>query len=424
MRGFVAILEAFLAIVLIYIVFTQVQISIPARYSDTSNIERLHRYAHDIAFSVCGNLKDKRELIGDTLTFDLANNLPIDVCYHIFAYKNSSNTHLLDQLIYDYSSVASTAGQAELFYDEFANLDNWTGDIGGTGWRVNTTLYENGSNSAYKSNYTIDSMSHSRSTSGYSDIRISFWTFNTLRDATPAPGEYMNVSWFNGTQWNLLYSNYNDPIWTYYEYSLPDGASNNPNFAVRVACYCWHNPPEIDYSGRHEKCNIDSFRILGSAINLCDVSTTSATSSCLLAGGPNATQVNVSNCLYSGGNCLSLVDKSDDSRVNLNANQYFSVAFNSSAGSIVEFYLEGLHNQSGMTYLYANNGNQIAGYNFSASDEVHGFDLTDLLSVSNGMYNVTIKAFVNASFDNAYMVVSNNIYSPRRVVVQTWNIGG
>lgn len=104
MKGFISILEAFLAITLIYIVLTQIQINLPTRYSDSANLNTLHRYAHDIAFSICGNAEITRNLLNDTISFDLDSFIPPDMCYKVSVFENSSNNHLLDSLIYNYTA--------------------------------------------------------------------------------------------------------------------------------------------------------------------------------------------------------------------------------------------------------------------------------------------------------------------------------
>jgi len=152
----------------------------------------------------------------------------------------------------------------------------------------------------------------------------------------------------------------------------------------------------------------------------------SATFSCLIAGGPNATNYSVSACNLGGSSCLTAIAASDDSRANLLNGQNFTITFSPAKnGSIVEFYLEGYHNQSAaLTYLYDSAGSQIASYNFSNSgDEGHVFDLSDFYPDPNGLYNITVKTNYNASYDYAYLNVSSNVYSPKRIVVQTWNNG-
>jgi hypothetical protein len=150
----------------------------------------------------------------------------------------------------------------------------------------------------------------------------------------------------------------------------------------------------------------------------------SATFSCLIAGGPNATSYSASACNL--GSCLTDIATSDDSRANLLNGQNFTMAFSPAKnGSMVELYLEGYHNQSAaLTYLYDSAGSQIASYNFSNSaDEGHVFDLSDFYPDPNGLYNITVKTNYNASYDYAYLNVSSNVYSPKRIVVQTWNNG-
>ena len=428
MKGFVSILEAFLAISLIYIMLSQVQISIPPRYSDSTNIERLNTYAHDIAFSICGNMKMRRMMLNDSLNFDLSNVIPPDICYKISVYKNSSNNHLLDSLVYNYTAQNQTITyeRVEIFYDEFANLDAWYGDKASSDeWFANTTYGYNNSNCADKDNYTADDIIHDQSTEGYSNINVSVWYRVTLYDA----GEYLHIEWYNGTGWSLLFDRpgaQGDGQWYYNSSILPPAAENNPNFKIKIRCYDWHaQRSEWNY----DRCQVDSLRITGLTTHIestrqCNLTSTTplATSSCLIAGGPNATNYSAYDCRSS---CLDYIVSSNDFRVNLINGQNFTVAFSPSRnGSIVEFYLEGQHNQSGTTYLYDSAGIQIAAYNFTVgSDEGHIFDLSDFFPDSNGVYNITVKPNVNASYDYAYLNVSTNTYSPRRIVVQTWNYG-
>jgi hypothetical protein len=156
----------------------------------------------------------------------------------------------------------------------------------------------------------------------------------------------------------------------------------------------------------------------------CNITSTtpSATSSCLIAGGPNSTNYSAYDCRTS---CLGSIISSNDARVNLLSTQNFTVAFSPGRnGTIVEFFLEGSHNQSGTTSLYDSVGNQVAAYNFAVgADEGHTFDLSDFFPDPNGVYNITVKPSVNASYDYAYLNVSTNTYSPKMIVVQTWNYG-
>jgi len=156
----------------------------------------------------------------------------------------------------------------------------------------------------------------------------------------------------------------------------------------------------------------------------CNITSTtpSATSSCLIAGGPNSTNYSAYDCRTS---CLDSIISSNNARVNLLSTQNFTVAFSPGRnGTIVEFFLEGSHNQSGTTSLYDSAGNQVAAYNFAVgADEGHTFDLSDFFPDPNGVYNITVKPSVNASYDYAYLNVSANIYSPKMIAVQTWNYG-
>jgi hypothetical protein len=228
---------------------------------------------------------------------------------------------------------------------------------------------------------------------------------------------YQNVS---GT-W--LETNISDEPTTVYSVAIGDANRDGKNEAViglstttnevRMYSYTTSTWCSVTTNISYAQCNITS-------------TTPSATSSCLIAGGSNATNYSASYCGYSGSNCLSSIQTSDNTRINLLTGQNFTISFLPARnGSIVELLLEGYHNQSAaLTYLYDSAGSQIASYNFSNSgDEGHVFDLSDLYPDPNGVYNITVKTNYNASYDYAYLNVSSNVYSPKRIVVQTWNNG-
>ena len=152
---------------------------------------------------------------------------------------------------------SSVPVQKELFYDEFANLNAWTGDIIGViYWHVVANGYSQ-SNSAYLHSYSAWRINHTQSTVGYNYIQVSFWAFPDFYDV----GEWMKVDWSadGGITWNNLYTAQHTTSWVYNSYSLPATANNNPNFKVGVYCYDWH-------SAGAESCAIDVFRIIGTQI--------------------------------------------------------------------------------------------------------------------------------------------------------------
>jgi hypothetical protein len=156
---------------------------------------------------------------------------------------------------------------------------------------------------------------------------------------------------------------------------------------------------------------------------------TVASSSCIIFGhiAENKTQYNASTCNYAGTNCLSLVASSDDTRANLLANQNFSMSFAAVNGTKVQMLIEALHNISGTTQIFIYNGTVFENplnYSFAVgSDEAHIFDLTDWLPDGLNIYNATIKPTVGASYDYAYVNITqiNSItYSPKKIVVSVW----
>jgi PKD repeat protein len=119
------------------------------------------------------------------------------------------------------------------FYDNFETaLSGWT--TGGTVAR-NAAAPRNGVAAARLSGAASSSMMRTVSTSGNSNIVVSFWlgTANNL-DA----GEYLTADWYDGTSWTQLVQVQNPGTNTYlyyYQYSLPAAAANNANFRIRFS---------------------------------------------------------------------------------------------------------------------------------------------------------------------------------------------
>jgi hypothetical protein len=615
MKGFVSILEAFLAIALIYIALTQVQINLPAKYSDTANMDRLHRYSHDIAFSICNNLKIKRDLLNDTMSFNLSSMIPDDIYYKIVVYKNSSNNHILDSAIYSYAkevangpyqffetnisdlpyNVSSVAigdanndGKKEVVaglgnvYNNTRMYENKTGTwvetnisvlynsinsiaigdanndgkqdiiVGGSSTNNELRMYENKTGKWVETNisdlpgsinsvaigdadndglneivitgaFTNVTRMYKNTTGKWVETNISDvptvighavaigdanndgkndvvvgletstggtrmyenksggWVETNITDGTSyavaigdanndgknetVVGFYSNtkdVSMYENKSGTWVETNITTSDWAAYSVVIGDANNDGKNDVVasfdstleelrmyenRSGGWIETNVSDLptrpagvtigdaDNDGKNEIViglppttnRIRMYNYRQPYINApFNVNYSSATSSCLIAGGPNATNYSASSCNYQGSNCLTAIATSDNSRVDLLNGQNFTVTFSPAKnGSIVEFFLEGYHNQSGTSFLYDSAGNQIAAYNFSTSaDENHVFDLTDFFPDSNGVYNITVKPSGNASYDYAYLNVSNNIYLPKRIVVQTWNAGG
>lgn len=93
-RGFMHVIEAYLAILLIYTMMNSVQTSLPAKFSDSDNIQRLHRYAQDFAFSLCNNEGLRSYFANNSLpAAELNASLPGDLSFRVFLYSNASSTH-------------------------------------------------------------------------------------------------------------------------------------------------------------------------------------------------------------------------------------------------------------------------------------------------------------------------------------------
>jgi hypothetical protein len=166
---------------------------------------------------------------------------------------------------FNYSSVVYSKTEwalwssEELFYDEFTTNTNWYGNWGVTpgNWNVSTTIRYNGTSSAMVNNGggVWKSIAHNQATSGYGYINVSFWTNTTQNDG----GEGINFSYWNGTNWKLVYYQQGNAGWNYSSFILPSDADDNPNLRVNVSCY---NNQAAEY------CYVDTFRITGVPIRM------------------------------------------------------------------------------------------------------------------------------------------------------------
>ena len=129
----------------------------------------------------------------------------------------------------DYISVSST-GPTTIFSDDFESaLSGWT-TSGTVNWYTGTPK-----NDTHGVEFIEDAyLQRTISTAGYSNIGVSFY----LSAYTLEAGENVQALWYDGSSWTVLKQiNDGDPEEDgqlhYLEYSLPAGASNNSNFALR-----------------------------------------------------------------------------------------------------------------------------------------------------------------------------------------------
>jgi hypothetical protein len=124
-----------------------------------------------------------------------------------------------------------TAPRGQIFYNNFdAGFTGWT--TSGSVSRQTGTVPKNGTASIRVRN--TGSMQRTISTSGYSSIQVTFAMAATGLEA----GEYVEAAWYDGGLWTTLKQityngGENDNTLRYYSYSLPSGAENKSNFALR-----------------------------------------------------------------------------------------------------------------------------------------------------------------------------------------------
>jgi len=174
-------------------------------------------------------------------------------------------THEQPENIY-VNSPGCNAPTITLFSEQFSSLSAWTGDT--SKWYVSLTSGHGDTTSAYKDAYGAHVIAHAQSTVDVSNIQVSFWAVNNLRDS----GEVLRLEWSGdgGNTWTLMPNLprvYPIPspappsAWRYYSYSLPASASNNPQFAIRFNCYDWHQSWE-----GWDWCQVDDVKINGTAM--------------------------------------------------------------------------------------------------------------------------------------------------------------
>jgi len=129
----------------------------------------------------------------------------------------------------DYISVTESGGEETIFSDNFeAEFSGWYA----SGWEV--TWYDgepkNGTHSIQilKNAY----MDQTISTAGYSDIEVTFYMGANSLEA----GENVQALWYDGSNWTVMAQiddGAEDGQLHLYEISLPAGAADNANFALK-----------------------------------------------------------------------------------------------------------------------------------------------------------------------------------------------
>ena len=165
-------------------------------------------------------------------------------------------------------TMSRLRAEARLFSDDFESgsleTQNWTNS--GTPWTIGA---DGLTNKAVATNTGgISALEKSVDTAGYENITFSFEARTQALDA----GEYLEVDWYNGTQWiNLLQTDVVES--TAFDYQLPAGAGNNSDFKIRFFCNI----------GEGEYCYVDNVEVNGTG-NVPDMYEYSFDSSVLLPG--------------------------------------------------------------------------------------------------------------------------------------------
>ncbi len=288
----------------------------------------------------------------------------------------------------------------EGFESNNLSTNNWT-LISGPGvlnnWTIRDSLCYAGTYCAYCiPRGGISYFQTNVSTLGYKNITLSYARQDYGLDA----GEYMGSDWHNGTAWIELEAV--ESGWGYQirNFSLPQSANNNPNFAIRF---------KINADANSEYGYFDNILVSGTEAVAPNINFTSPTE--------------ISGSLLKRSNILVNVTASDASAFNITIRLYNSTGLvNSSTSASSPFYLNLTGLANGIYYFNAtacdnaNNCNSTSTRNVTidttspnatilnpangttTSTASHNFTLN--ISDNNGLSNATLKIYNSTGLYN------------------------
>jgi hypothetical protein len=132
-------------------------------------------------------------------------------------------------------------GGGSIFFDGFEDGDivGWTAS--GSAWADPGAAYAG----SYGAREKLDgsSMWRTVSTAGRTNIHLKYVGRGRDLDA----GEYLLVEWYDGSTWTVIDNQINGPEWVIRDWTLPAGAANNPNFAIRFTEHADKNTEWVDF---------------------------------------------------------------------------------------------------------------------------------------------------------------------------------
>jgi hypothetical protein len=137
-------------------------------------------------------------------------------------------------------------GGGTIFFDGFedGNLDGWS--TSGSAVVMTEVPYEGNYHARAK---TGASMWRTVSTAGYTGIHLKYAGKTWNMDA----GEYLVVEWYDGSTWTVV-DQMTSWDYVYKDWTLPSGAANNADFAIRFTGSCdknteWADVDNIEVTG-------------------------------------------------------------------------------------------------------------------------------------------------------------------------------
>jgi hypothetical protein len=131
-------------------------------------------------------------------------------------------------------------GSGTILFDGFEDGDvlEWT--VVGSGWADDEAAYE-GSYGA-RAKLMDSSLARTVSTAGYAGIHLKYVGRGNGLDA----GEYLLVEWYDGSAWHVIDNGISGSTWVSRDWTLPAGAENNADFAIRFTCHADKNTEWVD----------------------------------------------------------------------------------------------------------------------------------------------------------------------------------
>ncbi|GEM_PF-4408586 len=440
-RGFISIIEVFLALLILFTVLNRIFIAYPPKYTDPENIGRLNRYATDIALSICNNQDMRDYLVNNTLPNEsttmikqLNSSIPQDINYAILLFSNATGADSkLDDFVKARNPAPAPIVTNVLYLPTACTLVPAATDCLSN---VNTS-------NDVKQSLTAGS----KMLVNFTQLNgvDAFTKLELIVEATSSgAGTTMDINSSSSVLFvNQSFSVVGDEVKSFYVYEILPDRNFKYNLTLNICQGCI-GQIDVDYVA------LNATYITYSKAPTDPV--TKATSSCIISGynQPNTTDMLVGNCIHRvSGDCTAqLLSYDDGANTSVGGpTSNFSVDFGLYTSNMRKMYFvfnvwngsgPGLPAEPQNLTILNPAGDYSLIYSFNPLIDTPNNNtkwLTFTLPVdgvlpdANGRLNITFYRKPNGDtrVDYAKLIIQNTsaptipIYAPKKVVVVTWN---